>query len=378
MENSNDMLPDVISGAYDAILDPSHWDDTLALAAQFVGGVAASLFSKDAASKTGSVAYSYGIDPHYTQLYFDKYVKLDPATTGHLLAEIEEPVATADFIPYEEFLETRFYREWARPQGLVDFVSCVLDKSTTGAALFGVFRHEDDGVVDDEARDRMRRISPHIRRAVTIGRVVAASQAEAATFSDVFDGLSAGMLLVDESRRIIHANAAGRRLLATDDFLVASHGRLLARDGSIEKALRSALIAAGNGRLSAGTGSIAVPPVAEDRERHIVHVLPLTSAASRRAGFGSAPVAALFVHKAGIDVPSLPESIARHFNLTPTELRVLLAIVDVGGGPEVAEALGVADSTVKTHLHRLFRKTGTRRQTDLVKLVAGFSSPLLS
>jgi DNA-binding CsgD family transcriptional regulator len=31
---------------------------------------------------------------------------------------------------------------------------------------------------------------------------------------------------------------------------------------------------------------------------------------------------------------------------------------------------------VKTHLHRVFAKTGASRQADLVKLAAGFSSPL--
>jgi DNA-binding CsgD family transcriptional regulator len=31
---------------------------------------------------------------------------------------------------------------------------------------------------------------------------------------------------------------------------------------------------------------------------------------------------------------------------------------------------------VKTHLSRLFEKTGTKRQADLVKLVAAFMSPL--
>jgi len=40
--------------------------------------------------------------------------------------------------------------------------------------------------------------------------------------------------------------------------------------------------------------------------------------------------------------------------------------------------LGVADTTVKTHLRRLFEKTGTNRQADLVKLVAGYSMPLSS
>ena len=63
--------------------------------------------------------------------------------------------------------------------------------------------------------------------------------------------------------------------------------------------------------------------------------------------------------------------------MTPSELRVLLAIVQVGGVPETAEALGIGEATVKTHLHRLFNKTGAGRQADLVKLIAEFSSPLV-
>ena len=74
---------------------------------------------------------------------------------------------------------------------------------------------------------------------------------------------------------------------------------------------------------------------------------------------------------------SLPELIARSYQLTPMELRVLLAIVEVGGAPEVAELLGIATSTVKTHLSRIYEKTDTKRHADLVKLVAGFSGPLL-
>jgi len=36
----------------------------------------------------------------------------------------------------------------------------------------------------------------------------------------------------------------------------------------------------------------------------------------------------------------------------------------------------VADSTIRTHVGRLFEKTGAGRQADLVKLVAGYSTPL--
>ena len=75
---------------------------------------------------------------------------------------------------------------------------------------------------------------------------------------------------------------------------------------------------------------------------------------------------------------SSPDVIRRAYQLTPTELRVLLAIVNIGGIPEVATALGVADTTIKTHVGRLFKKTGAGRQADLVKVVAGFSTPLVA
>ena len=104
--------------------------------------------------------------------------------------------------------------------------------------------------------------------------------------------------------------------------------------------------------------------------------MPLTAGARSRARTTYAAVAALFVHKASLDTPSPPEIIAKTYKLTPAELRVLLAVVEVGGVPEVAEALGVSAETVKTHLGRLYNKTGVRRQADLVKLVAGFASPL--
>jgi DNA-binding CsgD family transcriptional regulator len=85
----------------------------------------------------------------------------------------------------------------------------------------------------------------------------------------------------------------------------------------------------------------------------------------------------VFVHKAALELPDPPEVIASTYKLTKTEMRVLLALMQLGGGPEIAEALGIGNGTVKTHLRNLFRKTGAKHQTDLVRLVAGFSRPVI-
>jgi len=372
-----EQLSHIIGDIYDAALDPSQWAAVLGRTRDFVGGQTATLFWKDAVGKSGAVYYGDGgIDPHYTQLYFDKYVKLDPATTGQYFAELEKPVSTVDLLPYDDFLDTRFYKEWAQPQGLVDFVSAVLDKSVTNAAMFGVFRHERHGVVDDETRRRMRLIVPHMRRAVLIGRAIDLKTAEAMSFADTLDGLTAGMFLVDDTARVVHANASGHAMLAAGDVLCAAGGRLVASDGQTDQALRDIYASAGSGDAAVGVKGVSVPLRSRDGERYVAHVLPLTSGARRRAGTNYAAVAALFVHKAALDTPSPPEVIAKTFGLTPSELRVLLGIVEVGGVAETAMALGIAETTVKTHLHQLFAKTGTRRQAELVKLIAGFSNPL--
>jgi DNA-binding CsgD family transcriptional regulator/PAS domain-containing protein len=369
-------LSELICNVYDAVWDPSLWRSVLAKAAPFVGGPAATLFSKSAADKTGGVVYDYGVDPHFRHLYFDHYIKLDPSTTGQFFAEIDEPIATADLIRYEEFLETRFYLEWARPQQLVDFVTAVLNKSVTSAAMFGVFRHERDGVVDDQTRRRMRLIVPHIRRAVLISRLIDVKTAETAMLGDILEAISAGMFMVDGSARIVHANAAGHVMLDAGDVLRAVGGRLVAAAIQVDQTLREIFAAAVDGDAAVGIKGIAVPLTSHPSEPYVAHILPLTSGERRRAGVTYAAVAALFVRKAVLEAPSPPEVIAKTYKLTPTELRVLLAIVEVGGVPEVAAALGVAATTVKTHLGRLFEKTNTGRQADLVKLVAGFSSPL--
>jgi DNA-binding CsgD family transcriptional regulator len=220
----------------------------------------------------------------------------------------------------------------------------------------------------------MRLIVPHIRRAVLIGGLLDLKSAEAATLADTLDGLSAGMCLVDGVGRIVHANIACHVILAAGDVLCAIGGRLVARDAKIDQTLQEVLAAA-SADATIGTQGIALPLMAQDGSHYVAHVLPLTSGARRLAGIAYSATAALFIRKTATETPSPPEVIARAYHLTPTELRVLLAVVEVGGVPEVATALGVAESTVKTHLGRLFVKTDTRRQADLV--VAGFATPLL-
>ncbi len=375
--NINEQLSSLIGDIYDAVLDPSQRVDVLDKIATFTGGQSGGLLSKHTLRKSENLYCYIGAAPESLRVYSESYPKLDP--TADLPGfGIEQVVSTTDLVPYEEFRRGRFYREWAQPQGWVDVASAVIEKSATSCTFLSVVRHEASGLVDDEMRRRMALIIPHVRRALVIGKTIHHEQAQTACFSDILDGLSSGMILVDTHGRIVHANAAGNAIVEAADFLRSVFGRLVVNDPPTNAALREILIAAGAGDAVLGTKGIALPLTAYDGERYVAHVLPLTSGARRLTGLAYNAVAALFVRKATLEAFAPPEVIGEMYKLTPTELRVLLAIVDIGGVPEVAAALGVAVTTIKTHLSRLFEKTGVARQADLVKLVAGFSTPLAS
>jgi DNA-binding CsgD family transcriptional regulator len=369
-------LSALIGDIYDAALDPALWVDVLGKTRAFIGGWAIALSWKDAVAKRGGSFFQEGgQDPYYHRLYFEKYIKLDPFTTTQFVVDIEEPKSFLEVLPYADLIQTRIYKEWAQPQGIVDALMCLVDRSATSVGFLVVFCNERDGFVDDDMRDRARLVIPHIRRAVLIGKVIDLKKTEAASLADTLDGISAGLFLVDETGRIVHANAAGHMMLKKASLLHVEGGRLVVNDPQAGQSLADTFTTAGNAAV--GVKGVAVPLVARDGERYVAHVLPLTTGARRQAGTSYAAVAALFVHKAALDTPSPPEAIAKAYKLTPMELRVLLAIVEVGGVPEVAEALGIAATTVRTHLNQTYHKTGTNRQAALVRLVAAFSNPLL-
>jgi DNA-binding CsgD family transcriptional regulator len=370
-------LSDLIADIYDAALNQELWPCALERVYGFVGGSAAGLHIIDAAHRTGKVYYEVGTEPGYSRLYFEKYAKFDPTTAAIHVLGVGEVTSNSLVIPQDEFLESRFYKEWVKPQGWVDTIHVVMDKSMTTVAVHVVMRHERDGLADEPARQRMRLIAPHMRRAVLIGNVIDRKTVEAATLADTLDGISAGMFLTGARGCIVHANASGQALLAEGSLLRCVGGKLSASDASADGALHEIFLAAGSGDAAVGDRGIAVSLMSREGERWVAHVLPLTSGVRRRAGASYAAVAALFVHKATLDKPSAPEVIAKTFKLTPGELRVLLGIVEVGGVPETAEVLGIGEATVRTHLLRLYAKTGTSRQAELVKLVAGFSNPLV-
>jgi DNA-binding CsgD family transcriptional regulator len=57
------------------------------------------------------------------------------------------------------------------------------------------------------------------------------------------------------------------------------------------------------------------------------------------------------------------------FGLTPAESRLALLLCDGHTPRQIADLIGVSTNTLKTQLTSIYRKTGTSRQSQLVRLL---------
>jgi DNA-binding CsgD family transcriptional regulator len=189
--------------------------------------------------------------------------------------------------------------------------------------------------------------------------------------AEALDHVEAALLLVGPGGAIIFANKPAKAMLGEGRVICERDDALRAVTAQTDRMLRDTLASAERGDASAGISGVAVPLSDAAPEQWFAHVLPLTSGKTRQTGVAHAPVAAVFIRRTAPDaLPSL-ESVARLYKLTAGEVRVLDALLKVDGVKAIAAMLGLSQATVRTHLHNVFQKTGTRRQSKLVKLIAG-------
>lgn len=115
-------------------------------------------------------------------------------------------------------------------------------------------------------------------------------------------------------------------------------------------------------------------PAKEDQEAVIIHVLPLRGAAQDIFSGG----AVLLVATALSMSAKVPDITLLHglFDLSPAEARLANALASGRSLKEAAGHQGIQFSTGRSYLESIFRKTGTRQQSQLVALLKS-TQPIL-
>jgi DNA-binding CsgD family transcriptional regulator len=172
--------------------------------------------------------------------------------------------------------------------------------------------------------------------------------------------LNMGILVVDREARITFANCTAKDLLQFNrgtSVPAEPPADTLQSVGALDRRLRQAI----SGGEQAAGGYLALPAAGD--KRLIVLVVPFHS---DEPGDREKSGSILFVSDLAAEHDADLSLIASLYELTPAEMRLLEALVRGERVGEYAKQTGITLNTAKSHLKRLFIKTQTSRQSDLV------------
>lgn len=192
------------------------------------------------------------------------------------------------------------------------------------------------------------------------------------------NALAAGIFLVSRDGRVLFMNRIAETFAKAGDALRLVNGRLVPTDRIAAGGLMRVLehrSASANGFANGGQ-TIALPRASGGGL--VAMIFPLPHQPAPCATTQSAAAASIIVQDPAMSLRMPGEAFAQLYCLTAAELRVAMAMVPGSCAQSAAETLGISSNTVKTHLQRIFEKTETSRQADLIALMLRTTPPVVS
>jgi DNA-binding CsgD family transcriptional regulator/PAS domain-containing protein len=366
-------LSDLIGRIYDCALEPEGWADTVGRIARAAGAHFGIIAIHDIVANRGIRTITYGIPAPVMWLYGQRYATRNPLAMAASQSFEEGRVDTLETLFGDDtWFRSALYREIIRPAGGRDVLSMTVLRQGQLGTWLGAIRRKRNGDFTPEDVRQFRLLAPHVVRSMRFADLLGMRAIEVDRLSAALDTLSAAVWLADGGGRVLHHNAAADAMLRRGGPLRVIQGRLTARDAAEDAALRRALAEATVGSFGMADAPQATLPIGDGTNGQglAVTLLPLPQGVPQGATvaiFAQHPVAA----------PATPlDAFAALHGLTPAETRSLNEILLGRSVPEAARALGVGEATTRTHLKRIFEKTGTSRQVELVRLAASYAAPL--
>jgi len=289
--------------------------------------------------------------------WFDRTAR--PPASETPAPPLTQPLAASDaYLPALEALGLGFGADVASIPAMIDLCYAALDDESRWIAL--IYRlalgAEDDG---HDAERLLEAVYPHWQRAFELREDLRQAAMLGRLYTDLIDRLDLGVAVLDAEGRLRHANAAfGRTLARIDPAAGAAPETWLGRVTGLPAAL------SGNDQ----------PLIWEGRLIGVSFV----PESLRPAALGAEPAGRLVVLRQpgaqGADRSHRAGLLALAYGLTGQEGAAALWLAEGLSTGATAEAMGISENTLRTHLKQVFQKMSVSSRTELTHLV--LSGPL--
>jgi DNA-binding CsgD family transcriptional regulator len=232
--------------------------------------------------------------------------------------------------------------------------------SEIGMLLVKLSRDVTGQPFSSDSAERLGGIAHHVRQAVVIDRSLRRRMESDSFAAAIVNRLRAAVIRLDDRLQVTFANQAAYRLANERNVLAINDRGLRFVEREAMETLRSFVrkATAADSDLSetilltSGENGRRVRVWAWSTMRHLQHEIGLV------------------ILPDDYDPEVLEAMLLENYGLTPSEIRTAVGVLSHNGLAAVAQHTGVSVETVRFHMKRIFSKTGTRRQSELVRVIA--------
>ena len=373
-----DLEESLTDTVYRTVFEPGAWADAMRLASEAFPSNGQTFYFLDKPTGRIRPVALEGIAPRwlleFDALYFapdNPWIELSERLHRPGVVRTNERLHT--FLRGDEALyRSTYYNEWMRPQDFRYTLGNTLLAEEGVVANVTLLRSPDMPTFDRSEVSAFERLSRHMTRALRMAVRLERAEASGLEMS-ALDALPHGVALVDADLRVVHANRAMEALLRAGIGLRLREGRLSTTSAQTLPHLR-ALVA---GAISPMQDAAVTRPAVLLRQGTISLNLQATPARvdagrylPRRA------LAVLTVTRTEVNDPAAPGLLRQHYGCTPSEVRLVLGLLNGLNLRHAAQAAGTTYESARTNLKRVFIKVGVQSQSQLLsRLLRDLSMP---
>jgi DNA-binding CsgD family transcriptional regulator len=351
----------IVDLIYEAAVIPEKWPDVLQAVANLATAKGGILIAARGEASAW-LASSQVVDD--TAAYFaEGYATRDTRTVR--LLQFAHPGFVTDYDVYspEEYEVEPMIRDFFRPRGLGWGVATAINSPSGDLFILHCERRYQTGPVERATAEMLDGLRPHLARAALLSWRIDQLKAQATV--QALQLLDLPSAVLSHSHGIVAANEAMIALMP--DVVQDRAGGIVLTDKAADRQLKAAVALV---QTESGGSVQSIPVRSQASAPMILHVIPVRGE-GRDILAGARCVLIVTALKVGVSpAPSLLQGL---FDLTPAEARVAAGIAQSVSVKEIALTSGTGPNTVRNHLKAIMDKTGCRRQSQLVSLLAGLS-----
>jgi DNA-binding CsgD family transcriptional regulator len=362
-----------IAPLHESPQDQAVWSNALTALARAIPCGQGALVERLGSAANSSLGLVAGTDPRFLGEYQREYHRIDPfASEGVImrLHDLGRAALSNEVLADVELQRSAFYSEYLSRYGdLFHGVGGSFPIAEHSHAHIWLLRPRGQAFGEEDRR-RMDVFLAHARAAMRQRRWLMRMERERDAALAWMDCWSDATFVLDAQGAVVIANLMAERLLRGGDVLALRNGRLRPPRSTDPDWLAPALaelIIASRSRGGEATRCLAVTGRPGSAPLHAV-LTTLPEAQSRAVD--GAPRVALILRNLRQALPHFEhEQLRDLFGFTAAESRVANALLAGQSVEDIARSGQVRRDTIRAHVKRMLAKTGTKRQSDLQKVL---------